>query len=458
VRGLKHPGRLRSLSAFALASVVFSSLGLLGFPAGKAGPVYGQQVAAQAGTWQLISPPVSVDPNGPPGNYGFQTIVVDASTPSTVYVGTCYQGLWKSTDSGGSWSKINTGSGGAMLDSGRLWALVIDPIDSQILYTTAGYGNGGILKSVDGGVDWTDVFSGSPAARQIGTSDIYSIAIDPLNANHLLAAFHYYWYGDHDSGLVQSTDAGATWTILDPVSGWSAGNAVWFLDSSTTWLVGSQNNGIWRTTNAGGSWTRVNTQPIAHGGINALYRDAQAGKLYLALWNQVNMSIDDGVTWQQFSSGLPYAAYGTIGSDGTNLYTAPSFPEANYIDGPWYALPVSGGTTWQPYSAQTTCSNGYCNGPVSMAYDAVNHIVYSSDWNAGVWQLQEDASGISTATPTPPSSTATPTATATPRSAGSHKPIATATPTAAATLQPTVTTTPTSTSTPTSTPRPRGHP
>ena len=94
--------------------------------------------------------------------------------------------------------------------------MAIDPVNPQILYTTAGYGAGGILKSTDGGVSWVDVFSQSAQAKTIGTNDVYSIAIDPSNHSHLLAAFHYYWYSNQASGVIESTDGGTTWTIHPP--------------------------------------------------------------------------------------------------------------------------------------------------------------------------------------------------------------------------------------------------
>jgi hypothetical protein len=343
-------------------------------------------------TWQNINPgSVSLNPNSPANNYGTDTVVVDPQTPSTVYLGTCYQGLWKSTDSGSTWFKVNTGTNGSLLDSGRIWALAIDPVNPQILYTTAGYGNGGILKSTDGGKDWTDVFSGTPQAQQLGTNDIYSIAIDPTNDQHLVAAFHYYWYGNQDSGVVESTNGGSTWTIHAPGGSWGAGNAVWFVNNSSTWLVGSQSAGIWRTTNSGGTWTQVYSQNISHGGINAFYRNPATGTLYLALWTQVVKSTDSGASWQDITSGLPYAAYESIIGDGSQVFTAPSFPDlgTNSQTTGWYVLSEQGGASWQQEGTQAPCTGGTCNGPAMMAYDAIHHIVYGANWDAGTWQLSE---------------------------------------------------------------------
>jgi len=45
--------------------------------------------------------------------------------------------------------------------------------------------------------------------------------------------------------------------------------------------------------------------------------------------------------------------------------------------------PESDGTTWTDYSAQK-----FTDGPYRMAFDPTNRIIYSANWNAGVWALK----------------------------------------------------------------------
>ena len=93
------------------------------------------------GIWQQIAPPqVSADFNNPSSNYGFNSIVIDPTNSSVLFMGTNYQGLWKSTDKGVTWAKISTGTGANLLDQGRLWTLAIDPFNHTTLWTTSGYG------------------------------------------------------------------------------------------------------------------------------------------------------------------------------------------------------------------------------------------------------------------------------------------------------------------------------
>jgi hypothetical protein len=57
---------------------------------------------AASASWVGISPPVNV--NGGSEQFGFQTIGLSPANPSVVYVGTCYFGIWKTTNQGASWS------------------------------------------------------------------------------------------------------------------------------------------------------------------------------------------------------------------------------------------------------------------------------------------------------------------------------------------------------------------
>jgi hypothetical protein len=105
--------------------------------------------------------------DGPGGAY-VRTLAIDPVTPTTLYAGTVedtYHPLWgvfKSIDSGNTWSAVNTG----LPSDFGVFALAIDPLDTSTLYAgTYGYGiseysEGGVFKSVDGGETWWEVDSG----------------------------------------------------------------------------------------------------------------------------------------------------------------------------------------------------------------------------------------------------------------------------------------------------------
>src|ERR1019366_4735212 len=122
-------------------------------------------VALACGTAHVTQAGINVwTSHGPYGGV-FTALAIDPTTPSTLYAGTGYQagtgggGVYKSTDGGGTWSAVNgpTGLSGFVVD-----ALAIDPSTPSTLYAGtgdpegAGTGNG-VYKSTDGGGTWNAV-------------------------------------------------------------------------------------------------------------------------------------------------------------------------------------------------------------------------------------------------------------------------------------------------------------
>jgi hypothetical protein len=102
---------------------------------------------APSGTWENITPPVAMLHDIAPCPYGGE-FVMNPLDPSMLYVGTCNEGIWKTTDCGSTWVHVNTGTNGEALDTGRQWTFLIDPVHPEVLYTNSGYNayvNGGMF-------------------------------------------------------------------------------------------------------------------------------------------------------------------------------------------------------------------------------------------------------------------------------------------------------------------------
>jgi hypothetical protein len=65
-------------------------------------------------------------------------LAIDPATPTTLYAGTEYGGVFKSTNGGGNWGAFNTG-----LTATPVWALATDPQTPTTLY--AGTSGGGVF-------------------------------------------------------------------------------------------------------------------------------------------------------------------------------------------------------------------------------------------------------------------------------------------------------------------------
>jgi photosystem II stability/assembly factor-like uncharacterized protein len=84
---------------------------------------------------------------GPFHDQWIRFLVLDPTTPSTLYVGVVAHGLFKSADRGATWSEVDAG-----LPSKDIESLAIDPNSPGVLY--AGMHSDGIYLSRDGGRTW----------------------------------------------------------------------------------------------------------------------------------------------------------------------------------------------------------------------------------------------------------------------------------------------------------------
>jgi hypothetical protein len=293
------------------------------------------------------------------------------------------EGVWRSTDWGDTWTRV-----------GAVTPLEIgysDHIDNPVAVRVAGsriwVGAGvrgtaqGLFYSDDGGDTWTRPSTFESTLEGAGVAnwmDLYSIAVDPTDNDHILVTFHSGWgggYGD-DSGVAETEDGGSTWTVHDPETTWATGHAINFLydpdnaqGNSNTWLLGTQSDGMWRTTNGGTSWTQETTENIAHGGQQIYYTDE--GVLYASGETSVLRSDDNGATWE---TALAIPTWSVTG-DGTNIYA-----KHNGATEPLQYSAETDGDTWDDLDA--TSFNG---GNFQSQYDPTTGVLFSSFWNDGVW-------------------------------------------------------------------------
>jgi hypothetical protein len=346
------------------------------------------------GVWQQITP--SVVTTGAAETCIGQGLAIDRQNPNIIYWGNTpftveNGGLFKTTDGGSTWTRVASVTpvwAGASDHLDEPLHIRIDPNDSSHLYAGDGVrgSSQGFFVSHDAGATFVKStgFVDARIAAGIDNEDIYDVAVDPTDFSHVLISFHYRWgwtdtKWNTNSGVMESKDGAATWTIHDPMSGWGSGHSVKFLynpalgiGDSQTWLLGTQGGGYWRTSDAGASWTKVSAVNITHGGGDVYY--AKSGVLY-ASGEQTIRSTDNGVTWTSVGPGSSWTVHG----DGTTLFSGGGWGSNQ----PFKVSPETDGTTWTNYNAQTVA-----DGPYEMAYDATNGIMYSSSWFSGVWALK----------------------------------------------------------------------
>ncbi len=138
-----------------------------------------------------------------------QTIALDpvnhGAIDAGVYSGPVGGGVFKSTDSGASWTLLNADSN----FSTGVSAVVVDPMTPSTIYAGADYV--GILKSTDGGATW------NPASTGLGSlPSVESLAIDPGTPTTL--------YTTVVGGVYKTTNGGASWSAANAAGNWVAMN------------------------------------------------------------------------------------------------------------------------------------------------------------------------------------------------------------------------------------------
>jgi photosystem II stability/assembly factor-like uncharacterized protein len=189
--------------------------------------------------------------------------------PTTFYFGSVGGGVWKSSNSGRSWTAVFDGAG-----VGSVGAIAVAPSDPNVVYVGTGeadmrdsiqFGDG-MYRSADAGKTWKHV--GLESTRQIGR-----VIVHPRDPNTVFVAALGHAYGPHpDRGVYRSKDGGATWTkvlykgdsvgaidvAFDPsnpqtlyAAMWAVRRPPWFIYAPAN-LPGS---GLFKSVDGGTTWT-----------------------------------------------------------------------------------------------------------------------------------------------------------------------------------------------------------
>ncbi len=191
--------------------------------------------------------------------------------------------VYRSPDGGLNWSKAIASPSGYY----RCYALcfTVNPKNPDELYIGGyhfdGYSYSGLLlRSLDGGVNWTNIYAGI-------SGYVYAIAIDPLSPNKIYAGTY--------QGIYRSSNSGATWSKN---SGYAYCYELSIDPVNTNILYAGYDSGIFRSANGGVNWSyyssglegtcyalivdHTTTSNIFYGSIVGVYRSQNSGMNWLA--------------------------------------------------------------------------------------------------------------------------------------------------------------------------------
>ena len=190
--------------------------------------------------------------------------------PLTFYFGSTGGGVWKTVNGGITWTNISDG----YLNSASVGAIAVAPSDPNVLYVGMGeacirgnvsFGDG-VYRSTDGGATW----------QHLGLADtrhISRVRIHPQNPDHVYVAALGHAFGPNpERGVYRSTDGGQTWTrvlhvsdntgavdlTMDPTNPRILYAALYQARRSPwNFVSGGPESGLYRSADGGDSWTRI---------------------------------------------------------------------------------------------------------------------------------------------------------------------------------------------------------
>lgn len=185
---------------------------------------------------------------------------------------------------------------------GRLNAIAFDPVNPEKLYV--GAPAGGLWMTENHGQSWTVLTDHLP------TLGVSAILVDRSNAMHILIGT-----GDRDAGdapglgVWRSLNGGTTW---EPANN-GMGNATVGMMAQDAIdplvMLAATSTGIYRTTDAGINWVKVKTGNFK----DLVFHPLDHEIVYAASGGNFFRSIDNGLTFNQISAGLPGGSRAVIG-------------------------------------------------------------------------------------------------------------------------------------------------
>ncbi len=257
---------------------------------------------------------------------------------------------------GARWQRMGPDGAGVTRD------LVIDPMQSDVLYLVAG---AGVYKSINGAGSW------EPAWRGLAGAGVSSLSIDPGTTSTL--------YALSAEGVFKSTDGAGSWFPANcGLSGQMRDLDIDSVDTSTLYVASDL--GVFKTTDGGSSWalsnaglTNLDVRAVAVAPSNpsVVYAGTLGGGVF--------QSFNGGVTWQAANTGLPDLRVVLLEVDPLNEQVA-------FVStlGPSGALlrTTNGGGSWQPSSSGLEGGS-----PSAVAFDPQNpNILYAGQVLDGIFK------------------------------------------------------------------------
>ncbi|MCS6990842.1 MAG: YCF48-related protein [Chitinophagales bacterium] len=251
-----------------------------------------------AGVFRSIDGGITWSPTGLTYNQDqkiiIQRLVIHPTNPQILLAAT-RSGIMRTTDGGSTWNLVK---------STHCYDLEFNTFDPNTIYSGGG---GTLIKSTDGGANWSTMYSGMGTGR---------ISIEVSSANHQVI------YAMSESGIfIRSADGGTTWT--NKTFPYSAGFFGYYdlvlacSDANADHLLAG---GIYtvKSTNGGSSWTDISSSNLHVDNHDLDYLPGSTSTIFSANDGGFFKSTNGGSTWTDLSNGLAIAQIYRLASSATD--------------------------------------------------------------------------------------------------------------------------------------------
>ena len=295
-------------------------------------------------------------------------LTLNPKRPATMYAAAANGGVWRSYDAGLNWRAISDD-----FPTQAMGTLVVDPIDTNIVYAGTGdasfgslsFDGAGMFKSTDGGQSWLEIGAGTLP----DFANISDMAINPLDPSILYAAVPDGVRDAGQQGVWRTKDAGATWQlvlpgrptdiVIDPVNPSNL-----YTISSIIFTGGGApaNQGLYKSTDGGDTWNKLDigipAETIGRTGIGICA--TQPDVLYLGVSHIVGTgrtpllgvfkTTDGGATWARLA--VPFDYMVSQGWFDNIIGVNPANPDIVYAGGVKLIRSSDGGANWERVADQ----------------------------------------------------------------------------------------------------------
>jgi photosystem II stability/assembly factor-like uncharacterized protein len=325
-------------------------------------------------------------------------MAVNPKNPSEFYVAAASGGVWKTTNSGTTFSPIFDTQG-----SYSIGCITLDPSNPNVVWVGTGENNNqrsvaygdGVYRSRDGGKSWEHM--GLKNSEHIGM-----IKIDPRNSNVVyVAAYGPLWSEGGDRGLYKSTDGGKNWTKILEIDQYTGVNEVHFdprnpdvvyatahqrMRKVWTYVGGGPGSGLYKSTDAGASFRKITSGlPSPNmGRIGMVVSEANPDFVYTIIEAENNSggffrSTDMGESWEKMNE------YVTSGNYYQELYTDPLNENKVFMMDTYAHFTLDGGKTISRLGEKNKHVDNHC-----MWIDPSNTRHYYMGCDGGLYETFDD--------------------------------------------------------------------